>query len=225
MKNTFILLFLSLGFLNIGFIAHSQAISEEELYLKIQSSEERCTGAHESIVLRINKELADFVWGKNVRLNNAQVVKYFSYPSGEQVSAIFDINLTKNKNWSYPYDQKVAADLLIAKGLRVTQSYNKLLINARQNLILAENIKDEHKIVLELYCPQEEFLQGLRIGIPQSIEFQITGIRGSADADLKILGVVTKVHTERQIIKCSNEHEYDKVSGYKFCPSCGEALK
>lgn len=220
MKNIFIPLFLS-----ISFLAYSQVISEEELYLKIQSSKESCVGAHESIVLRINKELADFVWGKNVRLNNAQVIKYFSYPSGEQVSAIFDINLTKNKYWSYQYDQKAAADLLIANGLRVTQSYNKLLINAKQNLILAENINAEHKIVLELYCPHEEFLQGLRMGIPQSIEFQITGILGSADADLKILGIVTTVHSERQVLKCSNGHEFDKASGYKFCPFCGEPVK
>jgi hypothetical protein len=220
MKNIFILIFLS-----IGFLAYSQLINEEELYLKIQSSEESCVGAHESIVLRINKELADFVWGKNVRLNNATVIKYFSYPSGEEVSALFDINLTKNKNWSYIYDQKTAADLLIDKGLRVSQSYNKVLINARQNLILAENIKDGYKVILELYCPHEEFLQGLRIGIPQSIEFQITGMLGSADTDLKILGVVTKVHSERQVLKCANGHEYDKASAYKFCPSCGEPLK
>lgn len=220
MKNIFILLLLS-----IGVLAFSQDISEEELRLKIQSAQESCVGAHESIVLRINKELADFVWGKNIRFNNTSVVKYFTYPSGEQVSAIFDINLTKNKNWSYSYDQKAAAELLMDKGLRVTQSYNKLLINAKQNLILAENIVDDHKIILQLYCPHEEFLMGLRIGIPQSIEFQITGIQGSADSDVKLLGIVTKVHTERQVMKCSNGHEFDKASGYKFCPKCGQPVK
>jgi len=99
------------------------------------------------------------------------------------------------------------------------------LINAKQNLILAENIVDEHKLVLQLYCPHEEFLQGLRIGIPQSIEFQITGIHGSADSDVKILGVVTKVYAERQVLKCSNGHEFDKASAYKFCPRCGEPVK
>lgn len=220
MKNIIFILFLS-----FASVAYSQLICEEELLLKIQSSQESCMGAHESIVLRINEELAGFVWGKNVRLNNVNIIKYFSYPSGEQVSAIFDINITKNKAWSYAFDQKAAADLFIAKGLRVTQSYNKLMINARQNLILAENIREDNKIILELYCPQEEFLQALRIGIPQSIEFQITGIRGSADTDIKLLGVVSKVHTEKQVIKCSNGHEYDKSSGYKFCPSCGEPVK
>jgi len=220
MKNTLILLLLS-----IGVLAYSQVMSEDELYLKIKSSQESCAGAHESIVLRINEELAGFVWGKDVRLNNVNIIKYFTYPSGEQVSAIFDVNITKNKAWSYAYDQKAAADLFMAKGLRVTQSYNKLMINARQNLISAENIKEGDRIILELYCPHEEFLQALRIGIPQSIEFQITGIRGSADTDIKLLGVVTKVHSEKQVIKCSNGHEFDKASGYKFCPSCGETLK
>lgn len=220
MKNIFLLIFL--GF---TFLSYSQAIGEEELLLKIQSSQESCMGAHESIVLRINEELAGFVWEKNIRLNNVNIIKYFTYPSGEQVSAIFDVNLTKNKAWSYSYDQKAAADLFIAKGLRVTQSYNKLMINARQNLIFAENISEDDKVILELYCPHEEFLQALRIGKPQSIEFQITGIQGSVNTDIKVLGIVTKVHTERQVIKCSNGHEYDKNVGYKFCPSCGEPLK
>ena len=107
----------------------------------------------------------------------------------------------------------------------MTQSYNKLWINAKQDLLLAENVKEGNKTILELYCPHEKFLEVLRIGQIQSIEFLITSCLGSVSSDTKIHGVVTKVHAERQIIKCSNGHEFDKDVGYKFCPTCGEPLE
>jgi len=220
MKNIFFLLFLS-----FSFVAYSQVINEEELIQKIQTAKKNCVGAHESIVLRTNEDLARSVWGKNVRMNEVNIIKYFNHPSGEPLAAVFDINLTKNKNWTYPYDQQAASDLFTSNGVRVTSSYNKLMINARQELILAENDKEGSKMILELYCPREEFLQVLRIGQPQSIEFLISGILGGIDTDTRISGIVTKVYAERQVIKCSNGHEYDKDAGYKFCPTCGEPLK
>ncbi len=220
MKKLFFLLFLSFTFLT-----YSQVITGEELQLMIESAQKNVVGAHESIVLRTNQELAKSLWGKNVRLNETKISKFFTYPSGEKVTAGVDIYMTKNKAWSYLYDKKVAADLLIENGVRVTQSYDKTLINARQDLFLAENEKDGNKIILELYCPSQELLELLRIGQPQSIEFLITGLWGNMSTGNKIYGILTKVHADRQVIKCSNGHEYDKDVGYKFCPACGEPLK
>ena len=220
MKNVFFLLFLS-----FSVVAYSQVITEEELQLMVKSAQEQSAGAHESIVLRTNEKFAKTIWGKKVRFNETNIIRFFNHPSGEKVSAGVDL-YSRNKNvWGYSYDQRTAADLLKENGVRVTQSYNTLWINARQDLLFAESKKEGHKIILELYCPHQRFLELLRIGQTQSIEFLITGYRGSASSDSKIYGILTQVHAEKQVIKCSNGHEFDKALGYKFCPTCGEPLK
>lgn len=212
-------------FLSISFTVYSQTMSEEELRVMLTTAQDECVGAHESIVLRTNEELAKSIWGKPIRFNDANVIRFFNHSAGEAVTGGVDINMTKTKTWGYAYDQKAIADLLMANGIRVTESYRKLWINARQDILYAESIKDEHKTILELYCPSQELLQMIRTGRPQSIEFLVTGFWASPTTDVKINGVLTKVNTEKQVIKCSNGHEYDKVIGYKFCPKCGEPLK
>ena len=107
----------------------------------------------------------------------------------------------------------------------MTQSYNTHWISARQELLYAESKKGGDKISLELYCPQQKFLELLRIGQTQSIEFLITRYKASASSSTKIYGVLTEVHAEKQVIKCSNGHEFDKVLGYKFCPTCGAPIE
>jgi hypothetical protein len=211
--------------LSLSLVAFSQVITGEELHLKVKSAQEDCEGAHESIVLRTNEELAKSVWGKTVRVNEASIVKFFEHTGGEQVSGGVDILLTKNKAWSYAYDPQAVSDLLTGNGVRVTQSYNKQWINAKQDILLAEMVRDGQKISLALYCPHEKFLQLLRIGKSQSIEFLITSYFGNTDTENKIYGVLTQVNADKPIIKCSNGHEYDKATGYKFCPQCGEPLK
>jgi Zn finger protein HypA/HybF involved in hydrogenase expression len=211
--------------LSLSVVAFSQVITGEELHLKVKSAQEDCEGAHESIVLRTNEELAKSLWGKTVRLNEAMVVKFFNHTAGEQVSGGVDVLLTRNKAWSYAYDQKTVSDLLTANGVRVTQSYNKQWINAKQDILLAETEKNGQKIILKLYCPHEKLLQLLRIGKTQSIEFLISGYFGNTTSADNIYGVLTKVNAEKPYIKCSNGHEYDKATGYKFCPECGEPLK
>jgi len=220
MKNVFFLLFIS-----CATVAYSQVIPEEELKLMVESAQEKCDGAHESIVRITNEEFAKSIWGKKVRFNQANIIRFFDRPSGEKVSAGVDIFSSNNKSWGYSYNQKTAADLLLENGVRVNQSYNTLWINAKQVLLFAENKEEGHKIILELYCPHQRFLELLRTGQTQSIEFLITGYRGSVSSDSKIYGVLTQVHVEKQIIKCSNGHEFDKAVGYKFCPTCGEPLE
>ena len=220
MKNVFFLLFLSFSIL-----ANSQVITGEELHLKVKSAQENCEGAHESIVLRTNEELANSLWGKTVRLNDATVIKFFNHSAGEQLSGGVDILMSKNKSWSYAYDPQAVSDLLTKNGVRVTESYRKLWINAKQDLLLAEIEVEGQKTILTLYCPHENLLQLLRIGKTQSIEFLISGYWGNTTTDNKIYGVLTQVNAEKPIIKCSNGHEYDKATGYKFCPKCGEPLK
>ncbi|MEN8227667.1 MAG: hypothetical protein ABFS38_05890 [Bacteroidota bacterium] len=220
MKNVFFLLFLS-----FTTVAFSQVIAEAELKSMVESAQEKCVGAHESIVRQTNEEFAKSIWGKKVRFNEANIIKFFDHPSGEKVSAGVDIYSSKNKSWGYSYSQRTAADLLIENGVRVTQSYNTLWIKAKQALLFAENNTEGHKIILELYCPHQSFFELLRTGQTQSIEFLITGYRGSVSSDSKIYGVLTQIHVEKQIIKCSNGHEFDKDVGYKFCPTCGEPLK
>jgi len=69
-KNVFFLLFLS-----FSLVTYSQVITGEELQLMVESAQKNCVGAHESIVLRTNENLAKTIWGKNVRLN--EVVQLF----------------------------------------------------------------------------------------------------------------------------------------------------
>lgn len=220
MRTVFFLLFLS-----FSTVTYSQVITEEELKSMVESAQEKCVGAHESIVRQTNEDIAKSIWGKNVRFNEASIIRFYGHPSGEKVSAGVNISTSNKKNWVYTFNQKTAADLLIENGVRVTQSYNTLWIKANQNLLFAEIKKEEHKIILELYCPHQRFLELLRTGQTQSIEFLITGYRGSVSSNSKIYGVLTKVHVEKQLIRCSNGHEFDKDVGYKFCPTCGEPLE
>lgn len=136
-----------------------------------------------------------------------------------------DIYMNNKGNWGYAFDPKATADLLIANGVRVTQSYKQYWISAKQDLLYAENIKEGPTFTMELYCPDQKFLEILRIGQIQSIEFLITGFSGGISTDNKIYGVLTQVNLEKQAITCSNGHAFDKATGYKFCPTCGEPLK
>jgi len=220
MKNLIILLFL--GF---PVIAISQAITQEQLVSMIDNAQEKCVGAHESVILTTNEAFAKAVWNQKIRINDANIIKFFTRPSGEKVSPGFDIYLNNKGNSGYPYDPKTTSDLLTANGVRVSQSYNQPWINAKQNLLYAEYAQEGHKIILELYCPYQKYLEVLRIGKNQSIEFLMTGVSGSIASDSKVFGVLTQVNTEKQTIKCSNGHEFDKDARYKFCPTCGEPLK
>jgi hypothetical protein len=214
-----------LFFLSLSTLAYTQVITEEEINLKVKSAQEKCVGAHESIVQRTNEEFAKSIWGKKIRFNEANIIRFFNHAAGEKVSAGVDILKSYQNNWGYSYDQSTAADLLIANGVRVSKSYNTLWIIAKQDLLYAESKTEGNKISMELYCPQQRFLELLRIGQTQSIEFLITGYKGGASSTNKIYGVLTEVHAEKQVIKCSNGHEFDKALGYKFCPSCGEAIE
>ena len=211
-------------FLSFSIVAYSQVLTEEDLKVMVESAREKSAGAHESIVQRTNEEFAKSIWGKKVRFNGAKIIRFFRHSSGEKVSAGVAIYSSNKNSWDYSYDQQTAADLLKANGVRVTKSYNTLYINANQDLLYAENEKEGDKITLELYCPQQRFLEILRTGQTQSIEFLITGYRASVSSDSKIYGILTQVHVEKQVIKCSNGHEFDKDLGYKFCPTCGEPL-
>ncbi len=214
-----------LVFLGFSVIAYSQVLTEEEITSMVEEAQQKSVGAHQSVLVRANEDFAKSIWGKKVRFNAAEIVRFFRHSSGEKVSAGVDI-LSSNKNsWAYEYDQKTAADLLTDNGVRVTQSYNTLWIKANQDLLYAENKNEGQKVSLELYCPHERFLEILRIGQAQSIEFLITGFRGNPSSGSKIYGVLTEVHVEKQVIKCANGHEFDKATGYKFCPTCGAALE
>ena len=83
MKNICFLLFLSFSTL-----AYSQVITEEELKLMVISAQEKCAGAHESIVQRTNEEFAKAIWGKKIRFNDASIIRFFTHSSGEKVSAV-----------------------------------------------------------------------------------------------------------------------------------------
>ena len=220
MKNIFVLLFLG-----IPVLASSQAITEEQFIMMVESAQEQCVGAHENYVRQTNEGFAKSIWGKTVRFNEAEIVKFFNKPSGEKVSAGFDLYMKSKKNWRYTFDPKKSTDLLTNNGVRVTESSNQPWIIARQNILYAENVNEDHKIALELYCTYQEFLETLRIGQTQSIEFLISGFSGSISSDSKIYGVLTKVNTEKQTIECSNGHKFDKGTGYNFCPTCGEPLE
>lgn len=209
----------------LSFTAYSQVITGEELMVKVISAQDNVAGAHESVVSRTNESLAKDLWGKTIRLNEAIISKFFNHPGGEKVSGGIDVYMKQGKNWGYPYDAKALAEVLSENGVRITQSYNKNWINAKQDLFLGEANLDGKKVILTLYCPHQKFLEDLRIGRPQSIEFQLTGYWGSSSKDDKIYGILTKVNVEKPVIKCENDHEYDKAVSYKFCPKCGKPIE
>jgi len=212
-------------FLCFSVVAYSQVITEDQIKSMVKDAQDKSAGAHQSVLLRANEDFARSIWGKKVRFNAAEIIRFFRHSSGEKVSAGVDI-LSSNKNsWAYEYDQKTASDLLANNGVRVSQSYNTLWIKANQDLLFAESKTEGPKISLELYCPYERFLEILRIGQAQSIEFLITGFRGSVSSGSKIYGVLTEVYVDKQVVKCTNGHEFDKAAGYKFCPKCGEPLE
>jgi len=212
-------------FLCLPAVVSSQVITEEEISTMVKDAQEKCDGAHQSILLQSNEDFAKAIWGKKVRFNEAYIVRFFNHSAGEKVSAGVDILKSKAGGWVYEYDQQKAADLLTKNGVNVTQSYNTRWIKARQNLLYAEVKKDGTKIIMELYCPYQRFLEILRTGKTQSIEFLITGYEGSLTSSTKIYGVLTEVYENKQVVKCSNGHEFDKALGYKFCPNCGEPLE
>lgn len=220
MKTTFFLLFL--GFASA---ALSQVLTEEELSRMVKDAQEKCAGAHQSILLQANEDFANAIWGKKVRFNEASIIRFFTHSAGEKVSAGVDILKSTSSGWVYEIDQQKAADLLTQNGVSVTQSYNTRWIKARQNLLYAEVKKNGAKTILELYCTQQRFLEVLRTGKTQSIEFLITGYKGSTASSTKISGVLTEVYANKQVVRCSNGHEFDKALGYKFCPTCGEPLE
>ena len=212
-------------FLCFSVAAYSQVITGEELKTMAVNAQEQSVGAHESIIIRANEEFGKSIWDKKVRINDAKMVRFFKHSSGEKVSAGVDVHSSKGKLWAYEFDQKAASDLLTKGGLRITQSYNTLWIKANQDLLYAESTINGNKTILELYCPHQSFFETLRIGKTQSIEFLITGYKGSVSSTTKIFGVLTAVHSDKQVVKCTNGHEFDKDGGYKFCPTCGEALE
>lgn len=219
MKNIFILLFL--GF---PVIAAAQVITEDQLNEMVKEAQDKCEGAHSTIVLKVNEDFAESIWKKTIRFNSADIIRFFNHSSGEKVYGGVGL-LNGNKNsWSFEYDQQATADLFTKNGIRVTKSYNTLWIIANQDLLYAESKAGPQKTILELYCPKQEFLEVLRIGKQQSIEFLITGYAGSLSSNVKIYGILTHVYNTKQVVTCVNGHEFDKSLGYKFCPVCGEAL-
>ncbi len=220
MKNIFYLLFLL-----FSTAAFSQVITEEEFLSMVNDAQENSVGAIASIVLRTNEDFAKSIWGKKVRFNETHIIRFFNHPSGEEASAGVSVSSNNKNNWDYSYDQKSAAGLLKENGIRVTQSFNTLWISANQDLLYAENIHEGQKTILELYCPQQRFLEVLRTGKTQSLEFLITGFRAGVSSDNHLYGILTEVYIEKQVNKCSNGHEFDKALGYNFCPVCGEPLE
>ena len=79
MKNVFFLLFLS-GLT----VAYSQVITEDDLTVMVERAQEKCIGAHESIVRRTNEEVARAIWGKKVRFNEANIIKFINRTGGEK---------------------------------------------------------------------------------------------------------------------------------------------
>jgi hypothetical protein len=220
MKKPFVLLLVC-----FSLAANAQVITEEELLTMVKDAQEKCEGAHESILLQANEDFANSIWGKKVRFNEATIVRFFNHSAGEKVSAGVDILKSSSSGWVYEIDQQKAEKLFTENGVSVTQSYNTRWIKARQNLLYAENRKGAQKIILELYCPYQRFLEVLRTGKTQSIDFLITGYKGSPSSSIKITGILTEVYANKQVVKCSNGHEFDKALGYKFCPTCGEPLE
>lgn len=210
--------------LSITALAYAQVIPEEEFMIMLDRAQDDCVGAHKSAILGANEEFAKSIWGKKIRFNEADILRYFKHPSGEKVSAGMDITRAYGKSWAYEYGQNTCSELYTSNGVRVGQSYNTLWVKANQPLLNAEIEKNGRKIILELYCTQQSVLEKIRVGKTQSIEFLITGIRGSVSSNNNIYGILTQVNNEKQVVKCSNDHEFDKGLGYKFCPVCGEPL-
>ena len=180
----------------ISVAGNSQVISEEAFRTMVDQARDEVPGAHQSVVRAINEEFAGSVWRKEIRLDNADILRFNQGTSGEKISAGIDLtNLTGN-GWVFQFDQQAVADLLTEKGVQVTTAFNNLLIKANQTLVTVEDTHEGQKITLELYCPAQEVLQKLRTGRQQTIDFLITGYRGIGPGNSEISGILTQVHTD-----------------------------
>ncbi|MEZ5071345.1 MAG: hypothetical protein R2751_10345, partial [Bacteroidales bacterium] len=160
-----------LFFAVVSMAAQSQVLPEEEFTSMVKLAQESCEGAHESVLKSLNQEFSTAVVGKVIRLNTADVVRFIQRSSGEKVTAGVDLTGVVKAGWVYEQDQKVTSELLKKQGIQVTTSFNTLWIKANQPMVYIENKENGHKTLLELYCPTQEVLAGLRTGKQQSIEF------------------------------------------------------
>jgi hypothetical protein len=209
----------------ISFAGYSQVISEDEFRMKVTRAQEEIQGAHQNVIRAINEKFAGSVWRKEIRLNEADIIRFVQTTSGEKVSAGVDLSNPAGNSWVYEFDQQEATELLKEKGVEVITSFNNLLIKANQTLVYIEHTDEGKKTLLELYCPAREVLEKIRTGRQQTIDFLITGYRGSLSGNSRITGILTQVHTEKQVVQCASGHEFDKALGYQYCPKCGQPLE
>ena len=90
-----------LVFLGFSVIAYSQVLTEEEITSMVEEAQQKSVGAHQSVLVRANEDFAKSVWGKKVRFNAAEIVRFFRHSSGEKVSAGVDILSSNTNCWAY----------------------------------------------------------------------------------------------------------------------------
>jgi hypothetical protein len=215
MKRLFILIFISQSV-----FSYSQVKQEEAFLLELRDAQSKLTGAAESIQYRFAGEFLNNNFGKKIKFNNV-AVKAFSkanpYSINTSENSIGEVNI----EFAFSDINKVILDNGIKSTVRQDRS-GKKSISIPNDVSLAHMTKkiDDITYYFYLLVPNMTMLEKMRVGKTVSIEFVYNAFKYN-----RIDGVLTKIYEDSEMLKCTNGHEFDKNTEYKFCPKCGLPLE
>lgn len=198
----------------------SQVKQEEAFLLELRDAQSKITGAAESIQYKFAGEFLNNNFGKKIKFNSVKVTKFTSanpYSINLKGNSIGEVNI----EFAFSDINKVILDNGIKSTVRQDRSGNKK-ISIPNEVSLAHMSKKIEGTTYYFYLlvPNMAMLEKMRVGKTVSIEFVYNAFKYN-----RIDGVLTKIYEDTQILKCTNGHEFDKNTGYKFCPKCGLSLE
>lgn len=199
---------------------YGQVKQEEAFLLELRNAQSNLNGAAESIQYKFAKEFLNSNFGKKIKFSNV-TVKAFSkanpYSINTSENSIGEVNI----EFSFYDINNVILDNGIKSTVRQDRN-GKKLISIPNEVSLAHLTKkiDDITYYFYLLVPDMSMLEKLRVGKTVSIEFAYNAFKYN-----RIDGVLTKIYEDTEMLKCTNGHEFDKNSGYKFCPKCGLPLE
>lgn len=215
MKRLFILIFI---FQSI--FSFSQVKQEETFLLELRDAQSKLTGAAVSVQNRSAKEFLNNNFGKKIKFNSVKVTKFTSanpYSINTSGNSIGEVNI----EFAFYDINKVILDNGIKSTVRQDRS-GKKSISIPNEVSLAHMSKkiDDITYYFYLLVPNMTMLEKMRVGKTVSIEFVYNAFKYN-----RIDGVLTKIYEDTEMLKCTNGHEFDKNTAYKFCPKCGLPLE
>jgi hypothetical protein len=215
MKHIFILIFILQSI-----FSYSQVKQEEAFLIELSDAQSKITGAAKSIQYRFAKEFLNSNFGKKIKFNKVTVTKFSGanpYSINLKGNSIGEVNI----EFLFYDINRVILDNGIKTTVRADRSGNKSIsIPNEVSLVHMTKKIDDITYYFYLLVPNMSMLEKLRVGQTVSIEYVYNAFRYN-----RIDGVLTKIYENIEMLKCSNAHEFDLNTGYKFCPKCGLPLE